>query len=151
MQESQTTSKGLNSNHSRKTKGLSLTSSSKIHLDSDTQASLCASYQEAIVDVLMCKLKNAVKKYEVKKVIISGGVSANSRLRYCAESWAKKENLQLAIPPLRYCTDNGAMVGYVGVQHLKKTTSHKIQKVLRPHLIQMISTKNRSAYFYSKH
>ena len=51
---------------------------------------LCASFQEAIVDVLISKLKSAAKKYDTKKIVITGGVSANSRLREKVDELAKK-------------------------------------------------------------
>lgn len=76
---------------------------------------LCASYQEAIVDVLITKLNRAVNKLGIKKVIVTGGVSANSRLRARAEEWARSKKVQLMIPPLKYCTDNAAMIGYAGI------------------------------------
>ncbi len=79
---------------------------------------ICASYQEAIVDVLIHKLDLAQQKTGLRNVTISGGVSANSRLRFCAEEWAKKNDVNIVIPPLRYCTDNAAMIGYAGLQRL---------------------------------
>lgn len=79
--------------------------------------SICASYQEAIVDVLLAKLINASKTY--KNVVITGGVSGNSRLRQRAKDWADQEGITLAIPPLRYCTDNAAMIGLAGLLRLQ--------------------------------
>ncbi len=83
-------------------------------------ANLCASYQEAIVDVLLAKLDRAVHKTKIQKAVITGGVSANSRLRKRAQEWAQKKNVQLVIPPLRYCTDNAAMIGYAGLLRLQR-------------------------------
>lgn len=80
---------------------------------------ICASYQEAIVDVLLTKLMLAVQTHSIKNVVITGGVSANRRLRTLAQDWADGEGLTLAIPPLRYCTDNGAMIGWAGALHLQ--------------------------------
>lgn len=79
---------------------------------------LCASFQEAIVDVLLNKLEKAAVALNLKKVILTGGVSANSRLRSRAEQWARKKQMTLVIPPLRYCTDNAAMIGYAGILRL---------------------------------
>lgn len=81
---------------------------------------LCASFQEAIVDVLLFKLEKAAKKYKSSKIIITGGVSANSRLRARAELLANKNHYTLVIPPIRYCTDNAAMIGYAGLLHLNQ-------------------------------
>lgn len=83
------------------------------------QADLCASYQEAIVDILLSKLDTAYKLYGHKRVVLTGGVSANSRLREKASGWAKKKGIDLIVPPIRYCTDNAAMIGFVGAQKLK--------------------------------
>lgn len=81
---------------------------------------LCASFQEAIVDVLLAKLEKAATRFQCRQIIITGGVSANSRLRARAEILAKKKNYTLVIPPLRYCTDNAAMIGYAGILHLNQ-------------------------------
>lgn len=84
------------------------------------RADLAASFQEAIVDVLIAKLDKALSLHpEVRSVTITGGVSANSRLRAQAEVWAKKRGRVLALPPLRFCTDNAAMIAMAGLQHLK--------------------------------
>ena len=81
---------------------------------------LCASFQEAIVDVLIAKLERAAKVFRSQRVILTGGVSANSRLRARAEDWANKKKYTLVIPPLRYCTDNAAMIGYAGVLRMAR-------------------------------
>lgn len=78
---------------------------------------LCASFQEAVVDVLISKIVFAAKKFKTKKIVITGGVSANSRLRERAGLLSQKGYV-LVIPPLRFCTDNAAMIGYVGVKKM---------------------------------
>ncbi|MCB0369475.1 MAG: tRNA (adenosine(37)-N6)-threonylcarbamoyltransferase complex transferase subunit TsaD [Bdellovibrionales bacterium] len=84
----------------------------------ENMADICASFQEAIVDVLINKLDRAYKKFKIKRVVVTGGVSANSRLRFKAIEWSRKRGIQLAIPPPRYCTDNAAMIGYVGIKRM---------------------------------
>lgn len=81
---------------------------------------LCASFQEAVVDVLIKKTLLATQRFQSQKVVITGGVSANSRLREVALQIAQKNKFQLVIPPLRYCTDNAAMIGYAGLLRLQK-------------------------------
>lgn len=83
------------------------------------EADLCASYQEAIVDTLLSKLETARTLFGHTRVVLTGGVSANSRLRDKAAAWAKKKGVELIVPPIRYCTDNAAMIGYVGATKLK--------------------------------
>ena len=78
---------------------------------------LSASFQEAVVDQIMFKLKECLKKYpHCKRWAVVGGVSANSRLRQKVMDWAKDRGLNLALPPLRYCTDNAGMIGYAGAK-----------------------------------
>src|SRR5262249_29374636 len=79
------------------------------------RADLCASYQAAIVDVLVAKLQAACEMHpEVRSVTVTGGVSANSSLRERAEKQAKDQGRILALPPLRFCTDNAAMIALAG-------------------------------------
>lgn len=75
---------------------------------------ICASASAAITDVLVTKLRRAVRKNGVKHVMVAGGVSANSMLRSKMEKMAKKEGLNLMIPSMQYCTDNGAMIAKTG-------------------------------------
>lgn len=78
---------------------------------------LCASFQSAVVDVLISKCVEAAQKYQTRKIAVTGGVSANSYLRKKTENLINK-GYSIVIPPLRYCTDNAAMIGYVGIQKL---------------------------------
>ncbi len=98
------------------------------------RSNLCASYQEAICDVLLGKLDRAVRTYNERQVIITGGVSANSRLRARSEEWAQKNGYHLMAPPLRYCTDNAAMIGYVGIQRLNRGEVSKQNHEASPRL-----------------
>jgi N6-L-threonylcarbamoyladenine synthase len=84
------------------------------------RALLCASFQQAVVDSLLERLTLAAQRTSLRRVVITGGVSANSRLRFCAQQWADQEGFSLVIPQARYCTDNGAMVAYTGLRHMQK-------------------------------
>lgn len=75
---------------------------------------LCASVSAAITDVLVIKLRRAVRKTGVKHVMLAGGVSANSMLRHKNQQMVKKEGINLMIPSLEYCTDNAAMIAKTG-------------------------------------
>lgn len=77
-------------------------------------ANLVASFQEAIVDVLVSKTISACKKYGYEKILISGGVAANSRLRQVFTERAYIEGIKVYIPPLSLCMDNAAMVACLG-------------------------------------
>lgn len=71
---------------------------------------LCASIQYSLVEMLLIKLKAAVKEYGVKEVAIAGGVSANSGLRESLSRLAEQKGWNLYIPKFEYCTDNAAMI-----------------------------------------
>ena len=75
---------------------------------------ICASYQRALIDALMKKLKKAVKDTGIKRVAIAGGVSANSELRRTLKKWGEGSATTIFIPPFAYTTDNAAMIGIAG-------------------------------------
>ncbi|MGN8224933.1 tRNA (adenosine(37)-N6)-threonylcarbamoyltransferase complex transferase subunit TsaD [Gracilimonas sp. BCB1] len=75
---------------------------------------ICASVSFAIAEVLVKKLKRAIKKTGVKTVLLAGGVSANSMLREKSEKMAKDIGVKLFSPKISYCTDNAAMIAITG-------------------------------------
>ncbi len=74
-------------------------------------ADLAASFQAAVVDVLVSKTLSAAEAFDAKEVLVAGGVSANRALR---ESFRQRASLPVRVPPLSLCTDNAAMIGAVG-------------------------------------
>jgi N6-L-threonylcarbamoyladenine synthase len=80
-------------------------------------ADVAASFQDAVINVLINKVVKAVKKESISRVIISGGVAANSKLRYTFEEHAKTKNFDIVIPPVKLCTDNAAMIAAAGYYH----------------------------------
>ncbi len=83
-------------------------------LKKSNAADLVASFQKAIVDVLVTKTISAAKKSGVKRVLVSGGVAANTRLREELIKSGEENNISIYIPPLYLCMDNAAMVGCLG-------------------------------------
>lgn len=79
-------------------------------------ADIAAGFQEAIVEVLVEKAFEAVRRYQVKALAVVGGVSANSRLRETLSSRAAETGIRLALPRLAYCTDNAAMIAAAGLR-----------------------------------
>jgi N6-L-threonylcarbamoyladenine synthase len=75
---------------------------------------VAASFQESVVDVLTAKTAKAAQEYDVKQVIVAGGVAANSGLRQSMEQAFEEINIPLLIPPLKLCTDNAAMIAAAG-------------------------------------
>jgi N6-L-threonylcarbamoyladenine synthase len=81
---------------------------------SHIRADVAASFQEAVVDVLLLKALAACKTSGIDSLVIAGGVAANSRLREVATERCAKAGIQLRIPSPGLCTDNGAMVAALG-------------------------------------
>lgn len=72
---------------------------------------LAASFQTVAVDELVRKTELAINQLGIERLIIAGGVTANKYLRGEMEKLAQKHNIKLTIPPIKYCTDNAAMIG----------------------------------------
>jgi N6-L-threonylcarbamoyladenine synthase len=84
-----------------------------------TKANIAYAFQEAVVDTLAIKCRRALKHTGLKRLVIAGGVSANTQLR---EQFAKMMSSlggEVFYPRLEFCTDNGAMIAYAGLQRLK--------------------------------
>lgn len=99
-----------------KTAVVNLINKSEGHATKD----VAASFQQAVVDVLVEKTIRAAKEYKCKTIALAGGVSANSCLRNELKKRCKKEKIKVHIPPLNLCTDNAAMIGCAGYYHYKK-------------------------------
>ncbi len=83
-------------------------------------ADLCASFQEAVADVLSKKFVAAARRLGLERMVLSGGVAANSRLRALCLERAQERDLKLYLPPVRLCTDNGAMVAAAGYEAYRR-------------------------------
>jgi N6-L-threonylcarbamoyladenine synthase len=75
---------------------------------------VAASFQEAVADVLTAKALRACQLQDVDTLVIVGGVAANSRLRALAQERCAAAGVELRVPPMRLCTDNGAMIAAIG-------------------------------------
>lgn len=72
---------------------------------------MCTSFQNRVTSILTKKTKRALEEYNVKNLIVAGGVAANKGLRESLISMCNKNNIKLSFPELRLCTDNAAMIG----------------------------------------
>lgn len=77
-------------------------------------ANLATSFQKRVVDILSKKTMKALKEYKVNNLIVAGGVSANKGLREKLEKLCAENDINLTFPPVKYCTDNAAMIGVAG-------------------------------------
>ena len=75
---------------------------------------LCASIQKTLVTVIINKIILAKEKYDLNRVVIGGGVAANSEIRNVLSEKAKQDHWEVFLPPFQYTTDNAAMIGIVG-------------------------------------
>ena len=89
--------------------------------DSDPQvrADIAASFQHAMVDTLVKKCVKALKQANMSRLVIAGGVSANTHLRETLETELTKINATVHYAPPALCTDNGAMIAYAGFERLQ--------------------------------
>lgn len=100
-------------------------------------ADICASFQTAVTDCLIKKLEKAIKyfkqKYpEGKDVVVSGGVAANQYLRSRLEELANNHGLEFSAPPIRFCTDNGVMIAWAGLERFRAGYTNDLDFKPRP-------------------
>tara|TARA_B100000029_G_scaffold464452_1_gene498423 strand:- start:436 stop:1434 length:999 start_codon:yes stop_codon:yes gene_type:complete len=97
----------------------------------NNRSDLAASYQEAIIDSLISRIKLAIKKYGITDVVVSGGVAANKRFR---EKLIQIDKINHHFPPIEYCTDNGAMIALAGYALLKSGNTSQLDLKPIPNL-----------------
>ncbi len=92
----------------------------------------CASFQQAIIDVLLAKASKAVKEYKIKQLLIGGGVISNNQIRISFRKEMKKLSVNIFISDKKFCTDNAAMIGICAFYKSKRNEYVKnIKKVDR--------------------
>jgi N6-L-threonylcarbamoyladenine synthase len=84
----------------------------------ENKAHIAASFQKAVVDVFVSKLASAMEGFSIlDTVVVAGGVAANQYIRDHLKRLVESKGKRLVVPPLKYCTDNGAMVAWAGLEH----------------------------------
>ncbi len=86
--------------------------------DDATRADIARAFEEAVADTLLIKCRRALRETGLKRLLMAGGVSANTRLREALERFAAGKGVELFYPRLEFCTDNGAMIAYAGCLRL---------------------------------
>ena len=98
------------------------------------RADVAASFQTAVVDVLVEKTLQAAREYGIDKIALAGGVASNSALRAGMEAACKKKGKQLFYPSPVFCTDNAAMIGAAAYYEYKKGVRHGLDLNAVPNL-----------------
>src|SRR3990167_205243 len=99
-------------------KTFALNTVEKFGLDEQTKADIARAFQEAVIDTLLIKCRRALKETKLRNLIVAGGVGANRALRKALTTMGEKMGVSLHYPRHEFCTDNGAMIAYVGCQRL---------------------------------
>ncbi|MBX9804860.1 MAG: tRNA (adenosine(37)-N6)-threonylcarbamoyltransferase complex transferase subunit TsaD [Alphaproteobacteria bacterium] len=103
-------------------------------LSPEEKADLAASFQEAVADCLEERAKNAIQMLQkpVQHFVVAGGVAANATLRARLSSLCEIQGLTFTAPPIALCTDNAAMIAWVGIEKLKLGLTDTLDFIPRP-------------------
>ena len=109
-----------------------LTATTASPMDDAAKANIAYAFQEAVVDVLTAKCVAALNQTGLERLIVSGGVGANKRLRASLDHAALKNRFTVSYPRLEFCTDNGAMIAFAGAMRLKNAPEGNHAFTVRP-------------------
>ena len=115
-----------------KTAVLSLVNSQKDNLTQQVKADIAYEFQEAATDILTAKCLSALKQTDLKSLIVSGGVGANTRLREKLNIETAQRKYCVHYPRLEFCTDNGAMIAFAGAMRMQHATHGNHSFTVRP-------------------
>jgi N6-L-threonylcarbamoyladenine synthase len=104
------------------------------NLDERVLSDLCASFQQAIIDVLVTKTIEAAEKYRVDLVTVSGGVSCNQELRRGLHEACSRAGFEFEGAEPWLCTDNAAMIGFAALLRLQAGFQSKVTEEIDPNL-----------------
>lgn len=103
-------------------------------LDDPSRAAICRAYEEAVVDSLVTKSLEACRVTGHRRLVVSGGVASNARLRREMARRASGRGVSVTVPPARYCTDNAAMIALAGVPALASGSDEVFDLAAAPYL-----------------
>jgi N6-L-threonylcarbamoyladenine synthase len=101
----------------------------KSQKDAEAKAAIAYAFQDAVVDSLLNKCEKAVERLGAKQVVLAGGVAANQSLRQKIRLRLPAD-CEILYPSLPFCTDNGAMIAYTGLQYLQQNLLDSDQRIL---------------------
>ncbi len=114
-------SKDLNFSFSGlKTAVLTVVKNHTANICEQDKANIARGFVDALIDVLVAKSMTALKGSGLKRLVVAGGVGANTQLRAALDTAAAKRRYQVFYPELEFCTDNGAMIAFAGAMRLKE-------------------------------
>ncbi len=96
-------------------------------LDEATKADIAWEFQEAVTELLTIKCMSALRETGLDRLVVSGGVGANSKLREKLNAATSRKLCQVSYPRLEFCTDNGAMIAFAGAMRLKAMQTNDLQ------------------------
>ena len=122
------------------------------------KADLCASFQEAVCDVFTDRTQRAIKMFRQdvgggsQRFVVAGGVAANKKIRSALEKLCAENNFSFLAPPLKYCTDNAAMIALAGAEHYALGNFDEMDVKARPRwpLDAVSADKNPASGFGKK-
>ncbi|MBN7820328.1 tRNA (adenosine(37)-N6)-threonylcarbamoyltransferase complex transferase subunit TsaD [Bowmanella yangjiangensis] len=100
--------------------------------DQQTKADIARAFQTAVVETLVIKCRRALEQTGLNRLVIAGGVSANKSLREALQTMMQKNKGEVYYPRLEFCTDNGAMIAYAGMQRLKAGQHEELNAKAKP-------------------
>ena len=106
-------------------------------LTSTDIADLCASFQAAVIDTLIDRLRAGLRVFgerlgPCQAMVVAGGVAANAAIRHALMRFCGESGLRLVVPPIPLCTDNGAMIAWAGIERLRLGLSDDMSFAARP-------------------
>jgi N6-L-threonylcarbamoyladenine synthase len=105
----------------------------KLPLDDLLRADVAAAFQEAVVEVLVEKSRAAIERTGLDRLVLAGGVGANTRLRALLDAAAARDGFEVYYPAIEFCTDNGAMIALAGAMRLARTSPERSYRfAIRP-------------------
>jgi len=96
-------------------------------LDEATKADIAWEFQEAVTELLTIKCMSALRETGLDRLVVSGGVGANSKLREKLNAATHRKLCKVSYPRLEFCTDNGAMIAFAGAMRLKAMQTNDLQ------------------------